>query len=337
MTPELWIPWVAGATAALALGFGFAAATAGLQGQLGVLRRRPTKKGASRRKYPVGSPGVLPADGLPFPSHPHGHGASGGLGPAAGSVPPWADPLLTRAALLGRWWSDRYGPLPDQQRAALEQSDMAGLLSQEEWVGVQLAWSLLAGGFAAVAALAITGSLFTAVFIGLCAALLGWRAAAGVLNRRKVSYQRGLLAALPGVAEHLLMATSGGMNVRQALVLSVRTGDTELHALLGAVVDGLGAGKSLDEAVAGVLTRVEPGPVRLVLSGLVDAERLGTRYADTLRDQTSLARDLGRQEMERRLNLVPVKLMMVTMFFMLPPILIVIVLPNLLTVLRSNW
>lgn len=327
------LSWAAGAVAALAFGFGAAAVMAGLPGVRSPLGGRPRASEPGGRPFPGYGIGVRRL-GRPAAADRDGAGAASvGSGP----VPPWADPLLTRAALLGRWWIDRYGPPPDEHRMLLEQSGMAEVLSRDQWTGIQLAWALVAGGFAAVTAIAALGSPAGAALIGPAAAAAGWRAAAAILRRQQAAYQQKLSAALPGVAEHLLMATAGGMNVRQALALTAATGGTELHRLLGRVVDGLGAGKGLEEAVEAVLPRVEPGPVRLVLKGLIDAERLGTKYADTLRDQTALARDLGRQELERRLNLVPVKLMMVTMFFMLPPILIVVVLPNLLTILRSNW
>lgn len=72
-------------------------------------------------------------------------------------------------------------------------------------------------------------------------------------------------------------------------------------------------------------------------AALLQAETLGTPLIETLRGQARSIRRTRRQQLERRINLLPLGLTVITVLFLLPPILVVVLLPNIIGFLRSPW
>ncbi len=72
-------------------------------------------------------------------------------------------------------------------------------------------------------------------------------------------------------------------------------------------------------------------------STLMQAEVLGTPVSIVLRSLSEEAQDALHQEEQERFNSLPVKLSVVTVIFLLPPVLIVSIVPHILTFLRSRW
>lgn len=76
---------------------------------------------------------------------------------------------------------------------------------------------------------------------------------------------------------------------------------------------------------------------RRLRSMLLQAEVLGTPVSTVLAALSQEADDEERHEMEQRFNALPVKLSVVTVLFLLPPVLIVAIVPHLLIFLKSRW
>ena len=71
-------------------------------------------------------------------------------------------------------------------------------------------------------------------------------------------------------------------------------------------------------------------------SMLVQAE-VGTPVSTVLSALAQEAEDGERHELEQRFNALPLKLSVITVVFLLPPVLIVAIVPHLLIFLRSQW
>lgn len=236
------------------------------------------------------------------------------------SLPGWDDP----AALA-------------KEEVLLAQAGLEHILTPGQWRGLRLAAALALAGLAGAGALTLAPAGTTALQGAVAGLLVGWLVPGQWLERRRRERQAALRSALPGLVDHLNLGLAGGLNIRQSIALAAQADDGPLAQLLRQIDSALAVGASLHAAVQGALTGVEPGPVRLVLEGLVDAETLGTQYREALQEQSRFVQAMDRQEMQQRLNALPLKLMVVSLVFFMPAVFIVALVPNLLALFRSGW
>ncbi|HEX6990222.1 MAG TPA: type II secretion system F family protein [Bacillota bacterium] len=166
---------------------------------------------------------------------------------------------------------------------------------------------------------------------------IGWWWAGHRLREAAARRQAELRRQLPSMLERYVLGVTAGLSVRQSLRLAAeRTGGT-LGELLGRVVARLDLGADLRRAIEPELPGVEAGPVRLVLTALMQAEHLGSSLVDTAGEQAEFVRRLASYEAERMVDALPLKLMVCAIAFLFPPIVVVVLLPNLILFLRSSW
>ena len=77
--------------------------------------------------------------------------------------------------------------------------------------------------------------------------------------------------------------------------------------------------------------------VRRLRALLSQSEILGTPVADMLKRLSEEGYDEERRLMEERYNALPVKLSAITVFFLLPPVLAVSVMPHILAFIEAGW
>lgn len=224
-----------------------------------------------------------------------------------------------------------------KEEVLLAEAGLQHVLTAGQWRGIRLAAGLGLGGLATFAALTLALPGATALQAAVAGLLLGWLVPGQWLERRRKDRQGALRAALPALVDHLALGLAGGLNIRQSIALAAQMDDGPLADLLRQIDSALAVGASLPAAVQGALTGVEQGPVRLVLEGLVDAENLGTQYREALQEQSRFVQAMDRQEMQRRLNALPLQLMVVSLVFFMPAIFVVTLVPNLLALFRSGW
>ncbi len=192
--------------------------------------------------------------------------------------------------------------------------------------------------YAAVAALGLSlgfplsrplkGSLWAVVLGGCLSIARGLQA-----ERRRVAEFR---AEWPALLEGMAVAVMSGLDMRSAFVTAARrvTGalKPEIEKASARLEGGMQFGQALESlAKAGV-----PGAERL-RSLLLQCDVLGTPVADTLQSLALEAVTVERQEAERRYNALPLKLSVITVGLLLPPVLIVSIAPNILVFLNSRW
>jgi tight adherence protein C len=78
-------------------------------------------------------------------------------------------------------------------------------------------------------------------------------------------------------------------------------------------------------------------PARRLRATLVQAESLGTPVADALNALSQEYYILEQQMFETRLNALPLKLSIITVLFLLPPILIISIAPHILAFFNAGW
>lgn len=167
--------------------------------------------------------------------------------------------------------------------------------------------------------------------------VVGWWLAGHRLREAASRRQAELRRQLPAVLERYVLGVTAGLSVRQSLRLAAQRSTGALGDLLARVVGRLDVGADLGRAIEPELSGVEAGPVRLVLTALMQAERLGASLLDTAREQAEFVRRLAGYEAERSVDALPVKLMVCAIVFLFPPVVVVVLLPNLILFLRSQW
>lgn len=136
----------------------------------------------------------------------------------------------------------------------------------------------------------------------------------------------------------LILEVEAGVGLRQAVEEASRQARGRLRPVLEAVLRDLGMGATLVEAVASQSAASGLGEEwRFLVRGLRLGQRFGTPVAESLRQLAGDIRRRQRQDLELKMNLLPVKLGLVGLLFFFPPLLVLLVLPNVLQFLRSPW
>lgn len=176
------------------------------------------------------------------------------------------------------------------------------------------------------------------LFPALAAAGVGAAVAARhAIDRAARRRQARLLAELPVVVDLLVLGLEGGLNVRQTLELVARHAPPAWQGLLEAAVRQVEHGLPMARALAGLRAHVAPGPGRTVLRALAVAERAGVGPVPLLRRQAEYAQQVLERRWQAQVGALPVQLMVVGLLLLFPPVLVVLLLPNVLTFLQSRW
>ena len=191
-----------------------------------------------------------------------------------------------------------------------------------------------AGGCLALAA-AITGGWSPAWWLlpaaGYLAGRRGFLAGLEAAGRHRAARVRD---GLPGWLEDIALAARGGLNLRQAVEVANDVGEGPLVDDAREAFARVRAGQPLRQPLL-ELARLYPDPeVTVALRTLVEAETRGLPLAQTLEEQVRLMRALAARRLQRHADSLPFWLTVITMGLLLPPVLVVVLLPNVLQFLR---
>ena len=153
-------------------------------------------------------------------------------------------------------------------------------------------------------------------------------AAAG--RRRANQVRRGM----PGWLEDIALAARGGLSLRQAVEVANDVGEGPLIEDARDAFARIRAGQPLRLPLL-ELAQLYPEPeVTVALRTLVEAEARGLPLAQTLDEQVRLMRALAARQWQRQADSLPFWLTVITMGLLLPPVLVVVLLPNVIQFLR---
>jgi pilus assembly protein TadC len=193
----------------------------------------------------------------------------------------------------------------------------------------------LIAGLAALAAavLMITAPRVRPAILMAAAAL-----AARVLvqNARRKRRVREIRREWPFLIESMAVAALSGLDTASAFQAAARRTRGILRAETDKVVLRLMSGASLSRALS-VMDDSWIPEVKRLRSVLAQSEILGTPVAGMLKSLSDEGYEAERQAMEERFNALPLQLSAITVFFLLPPVLAVSVLPHILAFLESSW
>ena len=157
-------------------------------------------------------------------------------------------------------------------------------------------------------------------------------------SRRRLSpaCRRKIEAEWPAFLEAMVVALTAGLELPDALHVASQMVEDPLHTEMQRVLLDVKTGKPVYRCLGGLSARLGLAGVSRFHFVLSQAELLGTPLAETC---TLLAEESYRemaQDMEYRLNTLPVKLAVVTSLLLLPPVVLVTVGPGVLAFL-GGW
>jgi len=127
-----------------------------------------------------------------------------------------------------------------------------------------------------------------------------------------------------------------GIDVRSAFEICSLKTHGHLKQISDRTVLKLQSGASLAVALES-MEKEGVEPATRLRATLVQAESLGTPVADALNSLSQEYYILQQQRFESRLNALPLKLSVVTVLFLLPPILVISIAPHILAFFDASW
>jgi tight adherence protein B len=127
-------------------------------------------------------------------------------------------------------------------------------------------------------------SLVFPTLIGAIAALLAWWACFAWLGRRLEKRGEEFVSQLPEAARLLSGGAAAGLSIPAALELTVREIDSPAREELQTIIDELGLGRSLEDALDALRRRLPSREVAVLMSTLIVQQRAGGDTVRALRE-----------------------------------------------------
>ncbi len=152
-----------------------------------------------------------------------------------------------------------------------------------------------------------------------------------LISRRKQAIRRSL----PEVLDLLCVSVEAGLGLDGAIQQVAERYHGPLADELAYCLKEMNLGKTREEAWRNLAQRVNLADLNLVVSAIVQAERLGASLATVLRVQADDLRERRRQRAEEQARQVPVKLLFPLVFFIFPAVFVVILGPAVIQIIGS--
>lgn len=186
------------------------------------------------------------------------------------------------------------------------------------------------------AALALPGLRTEA---GAGALLVGSLLAGQVLRARgrAVHRERLLVADLPRLMELIAVCVQGGLSLEAALLEGARRHNGEAGQWLRGILEPVEAGGSVAAVLRSAAQETKSPESRAVCRTLSAALMLGVPAAGTLTELSEFITRRRRRALEERIRTLPLRLTLIALFLLLPPVVVLVVLPNVAAFFQSPW
>jgi tight adherence protein C len=145
------------------------------------------------------------------------------------------------------------------------------------------------------------------------------------LKIKNRSYQA--LRELPDVLDLLTVSLEAGLGFDSALSKIISKKDGVLSSEFHRCLEEIRLGKTRREALTGVRDRVVVDEVRVVISSILQAEKLGIGMVQVLRVQSQEVREQRKQRAEEEAMKAPIKMLFPLVLFIFPSLFIVLLGP----------
>jgi tight adherence protein C len=178
----------------------------------------------------------------------------------------------------------------------------------------------------------ISLSLTQNILVSFAAACLGALLPVSWIRDRALRREGGILRELPNALEILSLCVEAGLSLEQGLVQYLEnTGSQPLAYEFSKVLEQTRMGASRKEALQAMNSRVNLTDVSLFVTSIIHAEKFGTGVSKTLRQLSATLRDKQAQRIEKKVNELPVKMLLPLLLFIMPVTFLIIFGPVLLS------
>ena len=130
--------------------------------------------------------------------------------------------------------------------------------------------------------------------------------------------------------EILTLSLETGRNLQEALMVTVDSNSGEITEEFKEALREVKYGKSLTEALEDMQNTIPTETVNIIILSLTQADLYGSSIIESLYTQIEYLRDKRRMEVKAEISKVPIKISIISVFFFIPLVLMIILAPVLL-------
>ncbi|KGX83395.1 type IV secretion protein [Pontibacillus marinus BH030004 = DSM 16465] len=155
------------------------------------------------------------------------------------------------------------------------------------------------------------------------------------INQKIKARNEKALKELPDVLDLLTVSLEAGLGFDSALGKLVSKQEGVLSDEFHRCLEEIRLGRTRREALTGVKERLELDEIKVLISNILQAEKLGIGMVQVLRVQSNEVRDQRKQRAEEQAMKAPVKMMFPLVLFIFPSLFIVLLGPALINFLDA--
>lgn len=135
--------------------------------------------------------------------------------------------------------------------------------------------------------------------------------------------------------EVLTLSLQTGRNLQEAISITVNSIDSELSNEFKEAIRQTKFGKSLSESLKDMQKYIPSESINNIILALTEANIYGNSIINTMYNQVDYLREKRKMEVKARISKVPTKISIISVFFFIPLILLIILGPLLITYIGS--
>jgi tight adherence protein C len=233
------------------------------------------------------------------------------------------------ARTLGRGLLERSKRLSEPEiRSALMSAGMYNT-QPSTFIGYRVGSAMLVGGGFLLLSVAGGAAGALVVFGTALATVVGFGLPMTIVKRRTRIRHEEIDYTLPELIDVLVVTVEAGLGFSGSLQMAA----DRIHGPLGEelllTIQQESMGMSSDEALAGLLRRVDTPAMRSFVRSVLQAESLGISLGEIMRTLAIEMRLRRRQAAEERAQKAPVKILFPLVFLIFPPIFVIVLYPAL--------
>lgn len=133
--------------------------------------------------------------------------------------------------------------------------------------------------------------------------------------------------------EILTLTLESGRNLKDALEVTCHNVNSEISDEFKRSLDELKFGKSLNESLMSLKDRISSDTINNIILNIVQTSQFGNSILDTLYNHVDFLRDKQILEIKKQINKIPNKVSIVSVIFIVPLIMVLILGPYLINIL----
>ena len=133
--------------------------------------------------------------------------------------------------------------------------------------------------------------------------------------------------------EILSLTLESGRNLKEALEVTCHNVNSEISDEFKKCLDELKFGKSLNESLISMKERISSDTINNIILNIIQTSQFGNSILDTLYNQVDFLRDKQILEIKKQINKIPNKVSIISVIFIVPLIMVLILGPYLINIL----